>query len=39
MKNILKTAFVLGLSVSMISPAAVMAGAQKNKNNRKEIRI
>ena len=36
MKNILKTAFVLGLSVSMISPAAVMAGPQKIKTTEKK---
>ena len=36
MKNILKTAFVLGLSVSMISPAAVMAGSKKIKTTEKK---
>ena len=36
MKNILKTALVLGLSVSMISPAAVMAGTPKIKTTEKK---
>lgn len=36
MKNILKTALVLGLSVSMISPAAVMAGPKKIKTTEKK---